>query len=140
MANEMLGHLTAGNKVALVAPSVDLILPYKLELEKRGIKVRCISQSRILDFCFLMKTVKELVAQHTSTYAFWAAILSKGLQKVSLYRLEDPTYTLAQSLHYYDWEHPRLKKLFNYPVFQKTENRVYGTTDPPIAYDQDNLA
>jgi len=76
-----------------------------------------VNQNRIQDFCFLMKTTKELVAQHSSTFAFWAGILSESLEKLSLYRVKDPLYT--QSPHYYDWKHPRLKNLINYPRISK---------------------
>jgi len=116
MAYNMLGHLKAEDKVALVAPSTEIALPYKNELERRGIKVRIVSQNRVQDFCFLMNTKKELVGQHASTYVFWAAILSVTVEKVSLYYVKNPLHTDG-ILHHYNWTNSRLRDLFHYPVF-----------------------
>jgi len=117
MAYNMLGHLTAGDKVALVTPSPEIAQLYKAKLEQRGIQVRIVSQSRVQDFCFMMNARKELYGQHSSTYVFWAAILSKTVKKVSLYYVENPLHTDGIQ-HHHEWTNPRLKELFQYPVFR----------------------
>jgi len=117
MAYSMLGHLSSIDKVALVAPSPEIAEPYKVEIENRGIKVRVVSQSRVQDFCFMMNAQKELYGQHTSTYVFWAAILSKTVKKVSLYYVKNPLH-IDGIQHHYEWKNPRLKELFHYPVYR----------------------
>jgi len=117
MSNDLLGHLTAGDKVAFVAPNAKLSLPYKTALEKRGIKVRTLSQNRVEDFCFLKKTTKELVVHHESTFGFWAAVLSETVKKVSLYHVKSPLFA-GEVKHYCEWKHPKLKNLFHYPAIE----------------------
>lgn len=117
-ANVLLSHLQPGDKVVLLGRFQSALEPYKEALEKRSISVRTITgQSGVQDFCFLMSTTKEIVGMISSTYAFWASLLSTSVKKVILYR----TSTFRNMENAWMPKTPMfndrvLKSTFNFPV------------------------
>lgn len=89
-ADELFGHLQRGEKIAITTRFGKHAQPYVSALERRGLKVRVISnQSDIEDFCFLMSAKKELVGTYKSTYVKWAALLG-DMKRAELYDLRYP--------------------------------------------------
>ena len=119
MANEVLKHLKKGDKVALLSRFAETLEPYKNALEERDLKVRIIAgQSVMSDFCFLMSTTKELVGMISSTYVFWASLLSYSVQKVTLYRTS--IFAEVENRHmpkYPQFNDSLLNATFNFPIF-----------------------
>jgi hypothetical protein len=93
IANEVFGHLHAGDQVAVVGRWMPDRENERLQnvvhaLRKRGFQVRLITgQTPVQDFCFLMNAQKELVATGMSSYSYWAAWLG-NTSKVRRYQVD----------------------------------------------------
>jgi hypothetical protein len=80
-AQELLGHLPAGSKVAFVSYSRN-VQAYLDEMQQRGLVVRAITpppnfpNPPLHDFCFLMHAQHELVGLARSTFLLWAALFA----------------------------------------------------------------
>jgi hypothetical protein len=88
-AQELLGHLKPGHKVAIVSRSSEQeIRSYIEAIQKRGLVVRYVSDMNgIQTFCFLLTASKEIVGTVQSTFFRWAAILNRQVQSVVMYCL-----------------------------------------------------
>jgi hypothetical protein len=85
-ANELLGHLPNGSKVAIV--STFRSDGYVSALQARGLLARIVSQRDIQDFCFLSRAKKELVTERVSSFSVWAATLNTEVQSVRFYEIQ----------------------------------------------------
>ena len=86
-AYELLGHLKAGEKVAITtrfnSPEVH---EYVQAMEGRGLIVRVITGlSDVEDFCFLSKAKRGLAGSYKSSFFKWAAFLGQA-ERVQLCR------------------------------------------------------
>ena len=91
-ANELLGHLNNGEKVAMISRFRQKDLKnYKGVLQERGLTVRFISnQTGPEDFCFLKSAQKEVVGDFYSTFFRVAVLLSDTVKNVTFY-INKPT-------------------------------------------------
>ncbi len=92
-ANEVLGHLKEGDKVAIVTRfGGETTQPYVDAFEARGLKVRVVDgNDGPADFCFLMSAQKEIAGLALSTYFEWAGYLGNATRVIS--------YQMASSSH-----------------------------------------
>ena len=118
LANNVLSHLKEGDKVALLSRFAETLYPYQHALEERNITVRTITgQSVVEDFCFLMSTTKELVGMISSTYVYWASLLSYSVKNVTLYRTSAFEKVENKHMPYYPYfNDPILNATFNFPI------------------------
>lgn len=86
-SNELLRHLTAGNKVAIISRFPQQKLGnFTAVLRKRGLRVRFVTgQSSVQDFCFLKSAKKEIIGGRKSTYFRVAALLNDVVENVTIY-------------------------------------------------------
>ncbi len=84
-ANEVLGHLKEGDKVAIVTRfGGKTTQPYVNAFEARGLKVRVVDgNDGPADFCFLMSAKKEIAGMTLSTFFEWAAYLGNATRVIS---------------------------------------------------------
>ena len=70
MAQELLGHLPAGSKVAIVSRGEAYVDLYVKALRERSLQVRTTpsDHSGVQDFCFLLQAEREIVGTMRSTY------------------------------------------------------------------------
>jgi hypothetical protein len=110
-ANDLLGHLRRGDKVAVVSRfSNTETQGYLTAMQERGLHVRLIEgQTAMQDFCFLLSARKELVGIAISTYFYWAARLSKAT-KVITYSLDIPSLWSRRGISFFrhNYTHPTL--------------------------------
>jgi len=121
-ATQLLAHLKAGSKVVIVsrfANKPEFYQKYKEAMEAVGLKVRVAPvQSGPHDFCFLMKTKKELIGMATSTYSIWAGLLGEAERAV--FYAVNSTHVRKKKpgiLKPYTWKHPILQKRIKYEVY-----------------------
>ena len=117
--NTLLKHLQAGDKVALTTRVHDDNLNRLVTaLHNKGLQVRVVEgQSAAQDFCFLLKSQKELVGNFQSTFLFWAAILSQSVASIRWYTVDSPrvrdrcggSMNVIKRRFLYNWTHPALK-------------------------------
>ena len=124
MAQDLLGHLPTGSKVAIASRGEAYVDLYVKALRERGFQVRTTpsNHSGVQDFCFLLRTQRELLGTMRSTYTRWAALLGQA-QRVQLYSMDSPSIrmaqgsdTFAEDIHY-QWKRPELKAKFGYHIF-----------------------
>lgn len=133
VANELLGSLKAGDKVALagrLAP--DLMINYTLALEARDLIVRFIDgQSPTQDFCFLMSAKKDFTGFAMSTYAVWAAYLGNAT-KPRLYSVKSPDRItrLGEDEYFfrYHWTAPEMKRVVFEEYNSEEQDKVEMTS------------
>lgn len=78
-ADDLFGHLKAGDKVAITSRFEAGIQPYVEALQRRGIQARAVTgQTGVQDFCFLLNAKKELVGTRISTFFLYAAVLGNA--------------------------------------------------------------
>jgi hypothetical protein len=79
-ANELFGHLQAGDKVAITSRFTDYRSnPYVDAFHARGIAARIVKgQNPEQDFCFLLSAQKEMVGVSMSSFAHWASRLGNA--------------------------------------------------------------
>lgn len=88
-----------GDQVAIVGPTTPgrfrnqpdgakkALEDHRVALEERGLPSRVVTGGSDMDeFCFLLRTQRELVGSETSTFVYWAAILGQA-QHVRLYSI-----------------------------------------------------
>ena len=112
-ANELFQHLQPGEKVAIVSRfQSPHTLAYADALKERGLEIRSISNSTgVEDFCFLMKTKRELAGPSQSTYCFWSAFLGNATTNW-LYSISSNRKHLQ-----YNWIHPEIRSRMRFPIF-----------------------
>ncbi|CAB9521056.1 expressed unknown protein [Seminavis robusta] len=126
VANELLGHLPAGTRVAIASRGDSYVQPVVDALHKRGLKVRrTVNRTGVQDFCFLLQANKELVGTMRSTYTRWAVLLGKA-QRAQLYSIDSAwnrklhgdngSQNFTTQLHY-PWKRPKLQQKIRYRVF-----------------------
>jgi hypothetical protein len=125
LALELLGHLTNGTHVAIASRGDAYVQPFMDALTNRGLLVRRTppNHTGVQDFCFLLKTKRELVGTMRSTYTRWAALLGQA-QKVQLYSIDSEWTRRAHgsedefptNLHY-PWKRPGLQSRISYRIF-----------------------
>jgi len=92
-AYDFLGHLKAGDKVAVVG-RFNNVAQYIKPLEDRGLQVRFVGgQKSFEDFCFLKSATKLIAGNSKSTFVRNAALLSNTVKNVSLYCGFSKNYT-----------------------------------------------
>jgi hypothetical protein len=117
--NILLKHLQPGDKVALTTRVHNENLQRLVTaLQNRGLQVRVVEgQSAAQDFCFLLKSTKELVGNFQSTFFFWAAVLSRTVSTIRWYTLDSPrvrdrcggSMAIMKRRFLYNWTNPTLK-------------------------------
>jgi hypothetical protein len=118
-ANDLLGHLQPGDKVAILSRfNSTFVEPYMDAIKQRGLQVRFIEgQTGVQDFCFLMSAQKEIIGSSLSTFVFWAGILGNA-RKVRLYTL-NTTYAMRHNLPIeYTWKNTELKSRYKLELYQ----------------------
>jgi hypothetical protein len=117
-STELLGHLKAGDKVAIVSRFDEHSLAnFTGALIDRGLHVRFISGlSGVQGFCFLKSASKELVGGNRSTYFLMASMLNEHISNVTIFCLNysglicNPDHTITNK---------KLSKIqWNFPIFQ----------------------
>lgn len=93
-STELLGHLKAGDKVAIVSRFDERSLAnFTGILLDRGLHVRFITGlSGVQGFCFLKSASKELVGGNRSTYFFMASMLNDHVSNVTIFCLNYPSF------------------------------------------------
>ena len=137
----LLGHLIAGNKVAITTRfDNEVTQGYVAAMKQKGLKVRLMTgHSPTQDFCFLMKARKELIGGQRSSFFVWAAYLGVdggsrgigdggGIQKVRSYSVDPPaSFSSNRGKHGtrlpYEWKDPLLKEKWEFHVYA-SENRI----------------
>jgi len=115
-AYELLQHLRPGDNVALLSRYPSTLKIYKDVMEERGFQVRIIEgQTGEEDFCFLMKTKKELIGQYASTFVKWAGVLSTTVRKVTLYKFDAFNGIRGEGKPRFNDDY--LNKTFQFPSF-----------------------
>jgi hypothetical protein len=96
-ANDLLGHLMEGDKIAIVTRfSGESAQSYVEAFEARGLKVRVVDgQDGPADFCFLMSARKEVVGLTRSSYFMWASYLGNATRVIA--------YSMASSNKGLQW-------------------------------------
>ncbi|CAJ1948941.1 unnamed protein product [Cylindrotheca closterium] len=119
-ATEIFANYTPGDKVAIVSRFQTNTDKYiKALKEIRGIDARYIKgQTGNQDFCFLLKSRKDIIGQRVSTFATWAGLLGRP-ERLRLYSV-DSKYTRAKKRSFYKakWDHPELKKVIVYENYK----------------------
>lgn len=111
VANDLLGHLKAGDKVAIVSRYATGVDSFINALTARGIRVRLVTgQSGMQDFCFLLKARKEIVGTTRSSFFMYAGFLGQA-QTVRAYLASAKNSTWGDL---YEWSHPDLQRRFRY--------------------------
>ena len=88
LANYAFRYHLPGTRVAILSRFATGLEPYVEALESKKFSVRVIAnQTGVEDFCFMMKTTRELVGFHLTTYFRWASFLSNA-KMVRFYRLD----------------------------------------------------
>jgi len=84
---ELLGHLTEGEKVAVVSPWEEKVLAnYTDALRNRGLHVRYVNgQTGPQGFCFLRSATKGLYGDYFSTYFRFAALFSDTAKNITFF-------------------------------------------------------
>jgi hypothetical protein len=125
-ANELFPHLQPGAKVAIVSRfQTPHTLAYVDAFQERGLQVRTITKATgVQDFCFLLKTKRELAGSTRSTYCFWAALLGNAttnwlysIASTSKYPNHLGNNNESSSLFQYNWTHPEIRSRVRFPVF-----------------------
>lgn len=130
VANDLLGHLPNGSKVALVGRSKNSRFDaYSSALQRKGFRVRkIVGQTGIEDFCFLSHAQAGVYATAKSTYAKWAALLGSA-QNATLYILkykhnkQDQEDKLTGTP--YKWTNKHLSRVIHYPIFEGSDNKTF---------------
>jgi hypothetical protein len=131
LATDLIGHLQPGTKIAVASRGDAHIQDYMDALRERGFHVRTTpsDHSGVQDFCFLLRTQRELVGTMRSTYTRWAALLGQA-QRVQLYSIDSPWTRQAHgsddfitSLHY-SWRRPDLQSKIHYRVFSANKSTL----------------
>jgi hypothetical protein len=131
-ANDLLGHLRPGDKVAVVSRfSNKAAQSYVTALVDRGLQVRLVQgQTSEQDFCFLLRAQKELVGVSISTFFYWAACLSNASRIIS-YSLDIPAHWRRRGrvFFHYNYTHPELSGRWLFRLFKPTdsENPINST-------------
>ena len=127
-ANELLGHLQKGDKVAITTRFRNhLVDQYVTALQARGIQARVVTgQLGIQDFCFLAMAQREMIGNVVSSYARWAAVLGNA-STARLYIADTPELRrhtrhngLLRTLGY-NWTNPTLQSRVHFEVYQLEE-------------------
>jgi hypothetical protein len=131
-AEELLGHLPVGSKVALVSFYKDAS-SYVSALEQRGFFVRRIVSdanstisSTLHDFCFLLNTQHELIGLARSTFFAWAALLAA--HRAALHGSLRVTAYSVDSLH-------RRRAMFNLRRQERLSWRMSSPSDDMVFSD-----
>jgi hypothetical protein len=121
-ANELFGHLQAGDKVAITSRFTDSRSdPYVDALRARGIAARIIKdQNAEQDFCYLLSAQKEMVGTAKSTFAVWASYLGNATV-TKLYSVKSPAITTRYGgdgwIIRYNFTNQLLSKKFEFPFY-----------------------
>lgn len=117
IAQELLGHLQPGDKVAMVTRfDVAAAEPYLQAFRDRGLQARLIrNQTDVEDFCFLKNAQKEMIGPMMSTYFLWASLLSNS-SRVTAYLVNSTDRPLPFGATY-RWKRPELRDKIHVRVF-----------------------
>lgn len=120
-ANQLFGHLHAGDQVAITTRTInDDTQQYRTALEQKGLSVRIITnQTGVQDFCFLSKTKNHLVGTTRSTFVFWAGLLGNA-SSVTLYSLDYtkiPPHFGSRDLKRHTWKNTKLQDRVKFLTF-----------------------
>jgi hypothetical protein len=94
-------------------------------LQKKGMESKLVEdQTGVQDFCFLMKTERELVGNARSTFVFWAALLGSA-HRIRLYhvnnhglRKKHPNFLERFT---YNWTNTELQERVHFELYQAEE-------------------
>jgi len=142
LVNEVLGHLKAGDRLALLGRNLEK------ESEKEGTQAQNIIEAirsknftmrfapstddPMADLCFLTHSKKELIGNPKSTYFELAAYLGKDdMQLVRSYQYITPqllergaSYQTFQKVVGKDWNHPLLRKRIRFLEYYKIKEET----------------
>lgn len=118
MYDELLHHLSSGDKVAIVGRFPGKVANFTSALQGYGLAVRSITnQSGTQDFCFLKSATKEIIGGTKSTFFRIAALLNDSVSKVTIYCLHQPSQLDCK--HHYEvtfTNEKQLRKEWNFPT------------------------
>jgi len=116
-ANVLLQHLQPGDKVAITTRFNNEYLNQQVQaLQAKGLQVRVIAgQSGVEDFCFLLRSQKEVVGNYQSSFALWGGMLGDA-KAVRFYTIESAKLRSRNGFSddtilrrfLYKWRHPIL--------------------------------
>jgi len=125
-ANELLGHLSEGDKVAIISrfsSEKEHMQPYVDAMTQRGLNVRVIkTQTGVQDFCFLIKAQKEIIGVVGSTYFKYASLLSQSAKKAVFYKVveDEEEKKIFQKQSRFNPKHPKLQgRTFSFRAFSE---------------------
>ena len=138
-ADVLLKHLERKDKVAITTRVFNEKLQRHVDaLRAKGLQVRIIQgQSGPQDFCFLLKSKKELVGNYQSTFFFWAALLGRA-SNVRLYTSDSPqlrqrylnSTSVLKRRFLHNWSHPDLRnRLHQLLITVDEKEEVRGAGD-----------
>lgn len=134
-AKELFGHLHPGDKVAITSRVyTNETQHYANVLEQQlGLQVRVITGNRgVEDFCFLLRTEKELAGIARSTFLQWAVFLGTA-QTTYLYSIDSPDtrHSLGDpslgQYYNYTWTNQALRSKVQMVLFQSEEMEAKHT-------------
>jgi hypothetical protein len=119
-STELLGHLRAGDKLAIVSRFDESLLDnFTTVLLQRKLQVRFITGlTGVQGFCFLKSASKELLGGNRSTYFLMSSMLNDHVSNVTIYCLNytstnlicNPDHTITNN---------KLSRIhWNFPIFQ----------------------
>ena len=117
-SNNLLQHLNAGDKVAIIGRFPDKIANFTATLQDRGLQVRSITnQNGVQDFCFLKSATKEIIGGLRTTFFRTAALLNDQVANVTIYCYNQPPHSVCglqnSAMFTNKWQ---ARKTWNYPV------------------------
>ena len=120
-ANELFGNLNPGDRVAIVSkyPDHPTTLEYVSALAERNVTARIVTDGTAAqDFCFLMRSQRELVGTARSTFVNMAAMLSNAPARI--YGMLGPAAKRGDVRVYepYNWKDPDLQRRFRFETYQ----------------------
>lgn len=144
LTNELFPYLKPGvDRVALVGPTspgrfrgnasgaLQVLYQHEKALkEHRGVETRIVlGKDDMEDFCFLIRTKKELIGLGTSTFLYWAAILGEA-KRVRLYSIISDDGNNSSRYHVgknvssrgtSNWTNPILQKRIQFETVSQKE-------------------
>ena len=134
IATNVLGHLKAGDKLAIVTANRKPTRGLIQAMRARNVTVRAViskGDDFMADFFFMLSARRELIGRAESTFFMWAALFNRRVQRTNAYSY-DNGYGYKQR-YFGDFPHnienAELKERMHFQLFNKTSgflSRDYG--------------
>lgn len=119
---DLLQHINRGQSVAITTRWPRFAEPYAKVLRERGVEARVVEgQSGVQDFCFLLRTRREIVGVEESTYFRWASFLGNA-SRIHMYTVASISNRPAREFRKQQWENPRMASRFTHVVLNNVED------------------